>query len=101
MSSPREWLAFSRDETSVDPSARSSITPTQSLDSIVRGRALTLPMRLGVVAPVADHRVTAAPGTAHALRPTKLAHQREALGVVQQPREVDQVGCRHDRRLLA
>src|SRR3954466_4069412 len=41
MSSPREWLAFSRDETSVDPSARSSITPTQSLDSIVRGRALS------------------------------------------------------------
>src|SRR3954464_1559596 len=40
MSSPRERLAFSRDETSVDPSARSSITPTQSLDSIVRGRAL-------------------------------------------------------------
>src|SRR3954469_8206126 len=42
MSSPRERLAFSRDETSVDPSARSSITPTQSLDSIVRGRALSL-----------------------------------------------------------
>jgi hypothetical protein len=40
MSSPRERLAFSLDETSVDPSARSSITPTQSLDSIVRGRAL-------------------------------------------------------------
>src|SRR3954462_4074290 len=42
ISSPRERLAFSRDETSVDPSARSSITPTQLLDSIVRGRALTL-----------------------------------------------------------
>src|SRR3954467_10505764 len=41
MSSPSERLAFSRDETSVDPSARSSITPTQSLDSIVRGRALS------------------------------------------------------------
>src|SRR3954466_395741 len=66
-----------------------------------RSASITLPMRLGVVAPVADHRVTAAPGTAHALRPAKLAHQREALGVVQQPREVDQVGCRHDRRLLA
>ena len=38
-SSPRERLAFSRNETSVDPSARSSITPTQSLDLIVRGRA--------------------------------------------------------------
>src|SRR3954470_22671187 len=42
MSSPSERLAFSRDETSVDPSARSSITPTQSLDSIVRGRALSV-----------------------------------------------------------
>src|SRR3954470_19934701 len=42
MSSPSERLAFSRDETSVDPSARSSITPTQSLDSIVRGRALRM-----------------------------------------------------------
>src|SRR4051794_33707291 len=46
ISSPRERLAFSRDETSVDPSARSSITPTQSLDSIVRGRALTMPFTL-------------------------------------------------------
>src|SRR3954449_1655741 len=46
ISSPRERLAFSRDETSVDPSARSSITPTQSLDSIVRGRALILQLSL-------------------------------------------------------
>src|SRR3954451_23549314 len=59
--------------------------------------AIPLPMGLGVVVPVADHRITATPETAHALRPAKLAHQREALGVVQQPREVDQVGCRHDR----
>src|SRR3954471_9986108 len=46
MSSPSERLAFSLDETSVDPSARSSITPTQSLDSIVRGRALMHPSAL-------------------------------------------------------
>src|SRR3954467_3664693 len=46
ISSPRERLAFSRDETSVDPSARSSITPTQSLDSIVRGRALNVPTQI-------------------------------------------------------
>src|SRR3954469_24211138 len=59
--------------------------------------AIALPVRLGVVVPVADHPITATPGTAHALRPAKLAHQREALGVVQQPPEVDQVGCRHDR----
>src|SRR4051812_17721267 len=41
--------------------------------------------RLRVVAPMADHLVTATPRTAHALRPAKLAHQCEALGVVQQP----------------
>src|SRR5215218_42710 len=58
--------------------------------------AIPLAMRLGVVAPVADHRITATPETAHALRPAKLAHQREALGVVQQPREVDQIGRSHD-----
>src|SRR3954454_1760061 len=49
MSSPRERLAFSLDETSVDPSARSSITPTQSLDSIVRGRALTVSAAFAVL----------------------------------------------------
>src|SRR3954470_15231788 len=60
--------------------------------------SIALPVRLCVVAPVADHRVTATPGTAHALRPAQLAHQREAFGVVQQPREVDQVGWRHNRQ---
>src|SRR3954463_5840338 len=59
---------------------------------------IALPMRLGVVAAVADHPITATPGTAHALGPASLAHQCEALGVIQQPREVDQVGCRHDRQ---
>src|SRR5215210_1413990 len=58
---------------------------------------IALPVRLRVVAPVADHPITATPGTAHALRPTMLAHQREAFGVIQQPREVDQIRCRHDR----
>src|SRR3982751_1124014 len=53
-------------------------------------------MRLGVVAPVADYRTAAAAGAAHALRPAVLAHEGEALGVVQQPREVDQVRCSHD-----
>src|SRR4051794_9131840 len=53
-------------------------------------------MRLGVVAPVADHRIAAATGAAHALGPAVLAHQREALGVVQQGREIDQVDCCHD-----
>src|SRR4051795_4715176 len=60
--------------------------------------SIALPVRLCVVVPVADHRVTATPGTAHALRPAMLAHQREAFGVVKQPREVDQVACRHNRQ---
>src|SRR3954451_10151892 len=58
--------------------------------------AIALPMRLSVVAPVADHRIAAAAGAAHALGPAVLAHQREALGVVQQGREIDQVDCCHD-----
>src|SRR4051812_21516223 len=57
---------------------------------------VALPTRLRVVAPVADHRITAAAGAAHALAPAVLAHQREALGVVQQRREIDQVDCCHD-----
>src|SRR5215212_8771713 len=58
--------------------------------------AIALPMRLGVVAPVADHRIAAAAGTAHALGPAMLAHQCEALGVVQQGREIDQIDGWHD-----
>src|SRR5215203_1240547 len=57
--------------------------------------AIPLPIGLSLVAPVPDHRVTAATGAAHALRPAALAHQGEALGVVHQAREVDQVGCSH------
>src|SRR6059058_1247820 len=57
---------------------------------------IALPMRLGVVAPVADHRIAAAAGTAHALGPAVLAHQREALGVVEQGREIDQIDGWHD-----
>src|SRR4051812_32211915 len=58
--------------------------------------AIALPMRLGVVAPVADHRIAAAAGTAHALAPAMLAYQREALGIVQQGREIDQIDGWHD-----
>src|SRR4051812_21871402 len=53
-------------------------------------------MRLGVVAPVADHRIAAAAGTAYTLAPAMLAYQREALGVVQQGREIDQIDGWHD-----
>src|SRR5215211_4285252 len=57
--------------------------------------AIPLPIGLSVVAPVPDHRVTAATGAAHAFRPAALAHQGETLGIVHQAREVDQVGCSH------
>src|SRR3954469_14698792 len=57
---------------------------------------IALPMRLGVIAPVADHRIAAAAGTAHALAPAMLAYQREALGIVQQGREIDQIDGWHD-----
>src|SRR3954470_19919472 len=58
--------------------------------------AIPLPSALRVVTPVPDHHEAVTPGTAHALRPAMLAHQREALGVVQKTREVDQIGCSHD-----
>src|SRR3954449_1754747 len=57
---------------------------------------IALPMRLGVVAPVTDHRIAATAGTAHALAPAMLAYQREALGIVQQGREIDQIDGCHD-----
>jgi hypothetical protein len=63
--------------------------------------AIALPMRLGIVAPVPDYRMAVTTRTAHALRPTVLAHECEALGVVDQTREVHYVWCRHDGRLLA
>ena len=51
--------------------------------------AVALPVRLAVVAPVADHRGAAAPGAAHAFWPAALAHEGKALGVVHQARKVD------------
>src|SRR3954468_837349 len=57
---------------------------------------IALPMRLGVIAPVADHRIAAAAGTAYTLAPALLAYQREALGIVQQGREIDQIDGWHD-----
>ena len=56
---------------------------------------------LGLVKAVPDHGTAAAGGTAHPLRPAMLAHQGEALGIVDQRREVDQIRCGHDARLLA
>ena len=55
-------------------------------------------MRLRVVMPVPDHRVAAASRATHALWPAVLAHQGEALRVVEQGCEVDRVHCGHDDR---
>src|SRR4051812_23759213 len=55
-------------------------------------------MRLCVVMPVPDHRVAAASRATDALWPAVLAHQSEALRVVEQGCEVDWVHCGHDDR---
>jgi hypothetical protein len=56
---------------------------------------VALPVRLRVVAAVAHHGATAASRAAHALRPAMLPHQGEALGVIDQGREIDQIRCGH------
>src|SRR5690349_21916048 len=55
-------------------------------------------MRLCVVMPVSDHRVAAASRAMDALWPAVLAHQGEALRVIEQGCEVDRVRCSHDDR---
>src|SRR4051794_5630348 len=55
-------------------------------------------MRLCVVMPVPDHRVAAASRATDALWLAVLAHQGEALRVVEQGCEVDWVHCGHDDR---
>ena len=59
---------------------------------------IPLPVSLGVVKAVPDNGAAAACGTAHPLRPAMLAHQGEALGIVDQRRKVDQSRCSHDAR---
>src|SRR3954466_14488119 len=61
----------------------------------------TLPMRLCLVTAIAVDGRAVATGTAHAIRPAMLAHQFETLGIVQQRREVNQLGYGHDDSLLA
>jgi hypothetical protein len=57
--------------------------------------AVALPLTLGVVVPVADHRRAAARGAAHALGPAPLPHQGVALRVVDQGREVHEARRGH------
>src|SRR6476659_850666 len=56
---------------------------------------VALSVRLRIVAAVAHHGDAAASGAAHALRPAMLPYQGEALGVVDQRGEIDQVRCGH------
>src|SRR3954468_15769713 len=56
---------------------------------------VALPAPLHVVATVPDHRAAVASRTMDAIGPAVLAHQREALGVIHQSREVDQIRCSH------
>ncbi len=65
--------------------------------TLAPGAPISHPTGLRVVASVPDDGAVAAHGAAHILLPAVLAHQREALGVVDQARKVDQVGCRHDK----
>ena len=55
-----------------------------------------LAVRLRVVAPVPDYRRAAAPGAMHAVWPAASAYEGEALGVVYQAGEVDQIRCSHE-----
>src|SRR4051812_34980685 len=58
---------------------------------------MALPMRLGLIVAIADRRCTVATGTTDALRPAMVAHQFETLRLVQQRREIDQIGYGGDR----
>src|SRR4051794_37932963 len=56
---------------------------------------IPLPVGLGLIKAVSDHRIAAAGGAVDALRPAMLAYQGEALGIIDQCREVDQIRYRH------
>src|SRR3954447_19158374 len=56
---------------------------------------IPLPVNLALIKAVSDHRTTAAGGAMDALRPAMLAYQGEALGIIDQCREVDQSRYRH------
>jgi len=58
---------------------------------------IALAMGLRVVVAVPDDDTAVTHGAARTFRPAVLAHQREALGVIQQARKVDQIGCSHDK----
>src|SRR3954469_17253437 len=56
---------------------------------------IPLPVSLGLIKAVSDHGIAAACGAVDTLRPAMLAYQSEALGILDQCREVDQIRYRH------
>src|SRR3982751_4892084 len=58
---------------------------------------IPLPVSLGLIKAVSDHGTAAACGAVNTLRPAMLAYQGEALGILDQRREVDQIRYRHIR----
>src|SRR3954470_16659726 len=59
--------------------------------------SISLPVSLGLIKAVSDHGAAAAGGAMDALRPAMLAYQGEALGILDQCQEVDQIRYRHIR----
>src|SRR3954470_4156395 len=58
---------------------------------------IPLPVGLGLIKAVSDHGTAAACGAVNTLRPAMLAYQGEALGILDQCQEVDQIRYRHIR----
>src|SRR3954447_9357287 len=56
---------------------------------------IPLPVNLALIKAVSDHSTAAACGAVDTLWPAMLAYQGEALGIVYQCREVDQIQYRH------
>src|SRR4051812_42030063 len=56
---------------------------------------ILLPVSLGLIKAVSDHGTAAACGAVDTLRPAMLAYQGEALGILDQCREIDQIRYRH------
>src|ERR671938_1035141 len=63
--------------------------------SMARFAQVALSMPLPFIVAVADHHGTVAVRAAHAIRPAMLTYKLEALGLVQQAREIDHVAYRH------
>lgn len=63
--------------------------------------SVALATGLRVVVAVPDHCIFVTARSRDALRPAAFAHEGEALRIVYQAREVDQIGCSYDGKTLA